>query len=317
MSGYVAGWMFAASIACAALLVVMILDLAGARWFAPMRHSAQSAAATLPLFAVLLVPIAEQARDLYPTASDPSRPWMHPSALVVRTLLALALWTAFAEWSARAVPARRGRIAAAGVPAVAFTLSMLAFDWLMPLARGFSSDVYGLYVSAGAFQGAVGLVAVVARNARCGADALHALGRVMLVSVALWAYLAFFFFLLVWLPDLPREAGFFVVRMHGAWAVVSAVLVIGRFVVPFVLLLSRKLKRRAGVLAALGAWLGVMHALDIAWLVFPDHGAPRAADAAAFVAVVALAFAFGAWRANRTPRASSSELARARAYESR
>jgi hypothetical protein len=50
---------------------------------------------------------------------------------------------------------------------------------------------------------------------------------------------------------------------------VFALLAIGRFAVPFLILLSRQIKMRPGALAAVAAWLFFMQWVDVYWLVMP------------------------------------------------
>jgi hypothetical protein len=165
---------------------------------------------------------------------------------------------------------------------------------------------------------AVSLLAILARSSRrsgredeaVGPAHLHAIGRLMLMAVILWAYIGFFQLLLVWIADLPREVTFFVARSRGSFRALDVLLVLGHFVLPFLALLHRELKRRAGTLAAVGAWLVLMNAVDVAWLVLPAAGDRlRVLDAAPFLVVAALAFAHGARRfraekaaAKRAPR---------------
>jgi hypothetical protein len=91
--------------------------------------------------------------------------------------------------------------------------------------------------------------------------------------------------------------GFWVRRGSGSWGIVSAVLVVGQFVVPFFLLLSRPLKRSPNALACVGGLMLVMHVLDIAWLVLPSHAtSPYPSALAPFAAVIGLGGAWSLWR---------------------
>jgi hypothetical protein len=125
----------------------------------------------------------------------------------------------------------------------------------------------------------------------------HALGRVLLVSVILWAYIAFAALLLVWSADLPRENRFYAERSAGPWAWVAAALGVGHFALPFLALLSRALKRSPPHLAMVGAWVLMFHALDAYWLIVPSLArAPDTLDVGAFLVVGGFGFAFGAAR---------------------
>lgn len=55
----------------------------------------------------------------------------------------------------------------------------------------------------------------------------------------------------------------------GGWAVVAVILIIFHFAVPFLLLLSRFVKRRGRLLGCLAAGLIVVSVVDIFWLTVP------------------------------------------------
>jgi hypothetical protein len=85
----------------------------------------------------------------------------------------------------------------------------------------------------------------------------------------LWAYFALSQFLIIWSGDLPEEIGFYADRRAGGWSAVSLVLIVFHFALPFVLLLSRNMKRDAKKLAAVAILLLVMRWVDLYWLVAP------------------------------------------------
>ena len=99
----------------------------------------------------------------------------------------------------------------------------------------------------------------------------------------------------------------------------SALLVAGHFLLPFFALLSRELKRRPTALAAVGAWLLVMHFVDVYWIVLPAlHPAgarPHWLDAAAVAGIGGAAAAFGIWRARGASIVASGAPEYARSLE--
>ena len=102
-------------------------------------------------------------------------------------------------------------------------------------------------------------------------------------------------------------------------ALIAGILVFGHFLVPFLALLSRDMKRHAEPLALLGAWLVLMHAFDSYWLVMPSLGrSPHILDAGGALAVGGLVVAFGAWRSSLADPypVRDPNLARALRYES-
>ena len=73
---------------------------------------------------------------------------------------------------------------------------------------------------------------------------MHNLGKLLFAFTCFWGYIGFSQMMLIWIANLPEEIPFYTVRMQGEWAPVGIALIIGHFVIPFALLLSRDLKRK-------------------------------------------------------------------------
>lgn len=263
----------------AGLILVFVLELVHAKWWLAVRA---------PFLAVARLPL------IIPLFFVPVAAFRSPG-FVVRGFLYCAVWAVLAALARRRLS---GSLAAAGIIVIAFTLTAASFDWFMAIQPGFTSSLYGVWMFAEGFCGAMAAVSIGARFAKLpdgvGPDHFGAIGRLLLCALMVWAYLGFFQLLLVWLPDLPREVTFFTARVEGGWAIVSGLLV-ARFVVALVALLLRDFKRTPRGLAMIGAFLIVTQALDCAWLILPSAGARLSPlDALPFIAVIALAAGFAA-----------------------
>lgn len=340
MAAWVAAYGFGAATVLGGLILVMVLHVTGAKWWLALRRVFISVAGTTPLLALLFVPIAFFL-GVYPWHAptppvsehlsevlEHQRLWNQPAFYVGRAVFYLATWTvlstllrradaAYLRAPSRRTAARERTIAGAGLPILAFTLTFASFDWLMSMQAGWTSTMFGLYVFTSGLTSALAVIAVGSwLAARSGLlpeavepDHFHAVGRLMLMSVILWAYIGFFQFMLVWIADLPHEVGFYSARARGSWSAVDWVLFVGRFAVPFLLLLSRPLKRSPGLLALLGGWLLAMSALDFEWIVVPASGARLSpADVLPFVSVGALLWAYGAHLASARGRVPERRL---------
>ena len=103
----------------------------------------------------------------------------------------------------------------------------------------------------------------------------HDLGKLLLAFVMLWAYLSFSQFLIIWSGNLPEEIPFFYDRMPRRLGLRRrSSLVFGHFALPFVLLLSRDLKKRPACWRRVAIFILVMRCVDLIWLVEPmfEHG---------------------------------------------
>ena len=128
----------------------------------------------------------------------------------------------------------------------------------------------------------------------------HALGRLLLVFTVFWAYIAYSQGFLIWIANLPHEVTWYVERWDGGWRFVLGALILGRFAIPFLVLLSRSVKRDGRKLAWIGAFVLGMHWVDVFWLVLPSLPGGRDAfhwlDPLALAAVSGTTIAFASWR---------------------
>ena len=135
------------------------------------------------------------------------------------------------------------------------------------------------------------------------AEHLHDVGKFLFAFTAFWAYIGFSQFFLIWYGNLPEETIWYKARMEGSWLTVSLLLMAGHFVAPFLYLMGRTVKRKGTTLAIGGAWLLLMHFVDLYWQVMPtlhpEGLRPSVLDAAAFLAVGGCFVAAAGWLMRR------------------
>jgi len=332
---YLVGFTYWGGVAIAGLLWVMIFHAFHAKWMVVLRRPFEAIASTLPLFALLVIPllIATKAGNLYS--------WVHPEDngfkgealellhhkagylsvgfFIARTVIYFALLIFLSQrlwsWSTRQdatgdiqLTASSRRLSAGGLPFLALTIAFAAFDWLMSLSPLWFSTMFGVYFFAGAFLTCMSLVSVVNSLATgkdnyaqlVSAEHSHNVGKLMFAFTCFWAYIGFSQFMLIWIANLPEETPFFTLRMQEPWRPVSIVLIITHFFVPFLTLLSRKLKRNPRHLRIMGFWLLAVNFLDLYWLVMPTLSPERVIFPvwliAAWVGIGGVGIAFALWR---------------------
>ncbi len=302
---YLDAWLFGTSIAVGALIVTMTGHAAKAGWMVITRRPMESVAATLPLFALLFVPLAFGLDHIYAWAGqgatdvaiahalDHKRLWLSKPFFVARTaayfLVFCVIGALLRAWSLEndvrpslALVRRMRRLSGGGLPLVALALTWASFDWSMSLQPDWYSTMFGFYFFAGSYVGAIALACVMLPLARLkrpagsrasapSPDHAQALGRLLFAMVVFWAYISFGQLLVYWIGDIPDEVSYFVRRTTGTWTAVTYVIVFGHFVVPFFVLLNRRLKRHPDVLAVAGGWVFVMQFVDVYWQVMPVH----------------------------------------------
>ena len=134
---------------------------------------------------------------------------------------------------------------------------------------------------------------------------LRDLGTLMFAFVMLWAYFSFSQWLIIWAGDLPEENSWYLSRIKGGWGWIALAVILFHFVLPFSLLLSRQIKRRAKVMMGVAIGMLFMRLVDLFWIVTPafgghgSHSAPvhiHWMDLAAPIGIGGLWLAFFAWQ---------------------
>jgi hypothetical protein len=177
-----------------------------------------------------------------------------------------------------ALTLRMERLSAPGMVLFALSLNFAAFDLLMSLDAHWFSTIFGVYYFAASV---VAFVAVmpkilyglqmrgILKNA-VTVEHYHDFGKLLFGFIVFWAYIAFSQYMLIWYGNLPEETEWFLKRQTGDWTTVSLLLIFGHFLIPFVLLVSRMIKRRPLLLALTGGYVLIMCWIDIYWLVIPE-----------------------------------------------
>jgi hypothetical protein len=329
---YLVAFLFFLSLALGGLVYVLIMRAARAGSSASVRRLGEALMATLPLFAVLFVPLLFGLHHLYEwthaevVARDAllthKRAYLNVPFFVVRAAVYFLCWGGLAWWFYRRSVAQDAsgdhaitrRLQVAAPPAlVAFgvTITFAAFDWIMSLQPHWYSTILGPYFFSGSLVGAFAVMALLAvwlrGHGRLGAvitpDHLHDLGKWLFAFTAFWAYLAFSQYLLIWYANIPEETIFFARRWAAGYQALTLALVLGHFAVPFFFLLPRSIKRRPGTLAVAAVWMLLAHLVDLYWLVMPaaEHGhfGVRLVDLTTLLGLGGLFVAFLAWLLGR------------------
>jgi hypothetical protein len=334
LAAWLVAYVFFLSLALGCLYFALIHTAMSGAWGVVLRRVAETAAATLPVFALLFLPLAFGLGWLYPwagagAASDPlltwKRPYLNPAFFLVRAAAYLAVWSAVALWFLRlsraldrgpeeAIAARLRHWSGALLIPVGLAHTFAAFDWLMSLEPRWYSTIFGVYSFSGSLLAGFALLALAAVGLRAfglvpgsiSSEHFHDLGKLLFAFTAFWAYIGFSQYFLIWYGNIPEETFWYRERLQGAWLGVSGLLALGHFVAPFFLLLPRSVKRDARALAAAASWLLLMHLVDVYWTVIPSvRGAAAVpallADVGALLAVGGVFLAAFGWLLRRHP----------------
>jgi hypothetical protein len=299
LHSYLVAFAFFLSVSLGALFFVVLQHLVRAGWSVVVRRVAEALAMNLPLLALFAVPVLLGARSLYEWA-DPGavagdallrgkQPYLNLPFFLVRWVVYFAVWTFLARyyWTRSTTQDRTGevrltsqmeRTSGVGMVLFALTANYAAVDLLMSLDPHWSSTVFGVYFFSGGVVGFFALLsmltALLQRSGRLGGavtdEHYHDLGKLVFAFTVFWAYIAFSQYMLTWYANIPEETAWYLRRQTGPWTGVSLLLLFGHFVLPFVYLLPRSVKRRPKLFGPMAAWVLLMHYVDVYWIVMPQ-----------------------------------------------
>jgi hypothetical protein len=297
---YLIAYIFWINITLGARGVLMVQHLSGGKWGLVARRVLEAATRTLPVMAVLFIPIALNLEALYSWARPEAAAdeliqvkasYLNVNFFYVRALIYFVIWGALIyllnKWSKEQDerpaelpgPAdRRFRVLSGpGLVLYVLTVTFMSVDWVMSLDPHWYSTIFGILTIGGQGLAAMALsILVLARLARTApmaqvadADAFHDLGKLMFAFVMLWAYFSVSQLLIIWSANLPEEIPFYLERLHGPWYPVSVLVLLGQFALPFLLLLSQNFKRNPRTVARIALWILIMRVVDITWTIGP------------------------------------------------
>jgi hypothetical protein len=330
---YLIGWTFWTGIAVGSLALLMLQHLTGGGWGLVIRRSLEAATRTLPLMAVLFIPVLIGAHSIYHEWMDPAEVAKHPAVqskasylnlpfFTVRFVIYFGIWIALAfflnKWSLAQDRTADNRytknmrvLSGGGMVALIFSVTFASIDWYMSIEPDWFSTIYGfIFVAAWALSALAFVIAVMARLSReepmrriVAPLHFHDLGKLLLALVMLWAYFAFSQFLIIWSGNLPEEITWYIRRIHGGWGALIITIGILHFAAPFLFLLSRGIKRNPSKLVLIAALVLVMRSVDLLWMLAPafEHRMWILMDFAALIGFGGLWLAFFAWQLGKRP----------------
>jgi hypothetical protein len=301
---YLLGFMCWLGVSLGSMAILMIRHLTGGGWGMVIRRILGAAMRTLPLLALLFIPIILGMHKLYIWAQpldqiadkhlrehldDITKTYLTTNGFVIRAIFYFAIWNLLSyllsHWSRQTDRAgaadnteRFKAVAGPGLILYGFTISFAAIDWVMSLDPSWISTIFGLVILIGEVLSAMCFAVVVERilfnykpmSEMLSPDFVHDHGKWMLTFVMVWAYFNYSQWLIIWAGNLPSEITYYMRRLNGGWGYVGLFIVIFHFAIPFGTLLSRPFKRNIRKLVWLAVWLMLMRYLDLFWIIEPN-----------------------------------------------
>jgi hypothetical protein len=320
--GYLFAWMVCLGLAMGGMAIVLLHNLTGGAWGDAQRAIGITAGRTLPLLAVMFIPIVLGMHALYPWARGEGgeltahrHTYLNEGFVIGRAVAYFVLWWGISMLVRRAPKGWTASGGSAlGLVIYLLTMTNAGIDWVMSRDTPFYSTTFGFILTVGQtlFALSFGIIILGVRKQRSTEKGvLNDVGNIVLTLVILWAYVSFMQLLVIWMGNSGEDNTWYLRRGIGellaaqGWKWVGLALVVFHFFVPFYLLLFRGTKQYAPALVAVAWMLFLSHVLEQYWLIVPasDEARPHWLDAAALMGVGGLWLAAFLWLLPRSEKA--------------
>ena len=296
---YLVAYTFWMGVILGSMALLMVQHLSGGVWGIVLRRPFEAAVRTLPFMTILFLPIVLGMHSLYEwshdgiTDTDPiiaaKALYLNTPFFLARQVIYFAIWNLIGflltKWSQEhdrtGDPALLGKLSTlsgAGLCIYFLTVTFAMVDWTMSVNPHWFSTIWGMLYIGGqglsAFAFGIVVLVMLARvaplNRVLTSHHFHDLGKFLFAFLMLWAYLQFSQFLIIWSANIPEEIPHYLNRWENSWKYLSIFIVVGHFMVPYALLLSRDLKRNHGKLQIIATWILFARIADYWWHVAPE-----------------------------------------------
>ena len=332
---YLFSYMLVLGLTLGSLGLLMLQHLTGGQWGIIIRRPLEAASRNIWLVLLMFVPIVFGMKTLYRAWLDPEKLKAEPlsayqqtylttGGFLGRAVLYFAIWGAlvwiFNSWSReqdqnredRALRRRFKLLAGPGIILYVLAMTFAAIDWVMSLSPHWASTIYGFIFVGGQAIAAMSLmiiVVVVLSGSEPYSEIiqkrhLHDLGKLLFAFNMLWAYFDFSQLLIIWSGNQPEEISFYRTRLYGGWGIVAVIVLLFSFALPFLVLLSRDVKRSAGLISKVAIWMIVFRLVDLFWMTRPEftsNALPTWRDIVVPIALIGLWVGFFAFNLKQQP----------------
>jgi hypothetical protein len=320
---YLFAFLFWNGIGVGCLSIAMIHYLSGGAWGVVIRRILEAGARTLRFAPLIFLPLVFGLPRVYEWARPGAAEdevlrhkslYLNVPFFLGRAAFYFLVWGVLShlldKWSHQMdrdpdprLSKRLEALSGGGLVLMGLTITFSAVDWAMSLDPHWFSTIYGMLFMIGQALSALAMVIVLVslignEPPLLGVvrpSMIHDLGKLLLAFVMVWAYLSFSQFLIVWSGNLPEEIPWYIRRLGPGWGWLALALVVFHFFLPFLLLLSRDLKRNARALGAVALGVLVIRLVDLFWLVGPEMREPGHGFSVHWLDVAAVVAVGGAW----------------------
>ncbi|MEO1164635.1 MAG: hypothetical protein AAFV98_12675 [Chloroflexota bacterium] len=308
---YLIGYLFWVEIAVGCLGLVLMNNLINGRWMYPILRIAEAGVQTLPLLAILFIPIIFGLGEIYPwmdtlgELKGGKNIMLTPTFFVLRTFIYIAVWSflgfVLTNWSYRnddgivASEDTMRNFSAVGAIFYVLTTSLAGFDWTQSLVPEFFSSAFGWAVLSRMWLAMMALV-IVLLAIHWGSGRLaevvdkkitNDLGAMLLASFLVWVYFYGIQLVIIYSGNVAFNAIWFDLRIHDGWRLVTNVFAIANIAL-LVLLLIPGIKGNRNALVGLAVFTLLLRGLELHWVVMPTYEGAAVMQLLDFMPIIAI-----------------------------
>lgn len=305
---YLTSYFFWLSIALGGIFFTLVHYAFSAVWSVSIRRIMENTIIVIPIMTILFIPILIGMESLF--SWMPSNPkWSIPGSFeadhliqhklsflnqeffLVRAALYFLLWNFIViyiykksiknDTIANNSDLDKLRLFSMSPIGVLFFLSLTfaGFDWQMSLDPHWYSTMFGVYTFAGSFLAFLAFLTFTIIHLQSKgllknivtSEHYHDLGKYLFAFTVFYCYIAGAQFYFIWYSNIPEETIWYLHRWVGSWKIISVLLIVGKFFIPFFSLIFRASKRNLGLLKYMSLWIIFMHYIDINFIIMPTY----------------------------------------------
>ena len=295
---YLTVYCFFLTLTLGGMFIVLIHYITSAGWSVVVKRIPELLMKNIGLMALLTIPIIFGIHDLYHWSHledvmndhllQIKAPFLNQPFFIIRIISYFLIWKFISNKFFKLsndqdiindpeINNKLQKSSAYSMILFALTLTFAFIDLVMSLTPHWYSTIFGVYMFAGAVV--VGfcftsILYIFLRSKGFLKDIVtvehyHDLGKLIYGFNIFWSYIAFCQFFLIWYANVPEETVFYMYHSKGSWFYVILALIIGHFFIPFILFMSRFIKRNLKTHLIMAVWLVIMHFIDLFWIIMP------------------------------------------------
>ncbi|RMF54389.1 MAG: hypothetical protein D6748_16500 [Calditrichaeota bacterium] len=245
--------LFFVAISMGPIAIVAAVDIAGSQWIKPYKKILLSTRHMILLIPFLFIVFWASGKLHLYGWTEHETGWLNQNFFVLRNVLVLLFaWVMANKFASVSLNDAPGKVKWGVLWELTYvvTQTLVAVDWVMSLDYPWISTLFGAYFFVEAFYSGLALAAIITffkyqsfndQFPKTFKNSQMDMMTMMFGFSIFWAYQFFSQYLVIWYGNIPEEVAFLVHRLE-IYSNLMYLVLISLFVIPFITMLSRKVK---------------------------------------------------------------------------